>query len=302
VWNLEYRQFFIDSLVRNYPTQSIFLEIEVDPDIPTVYRVLDGKQRLSSLIKFTEDEFPAPDSLADLKLSSLYYSDFPKDFKKQILSYLFTIEVVEDATSAELNQAFDRLNRNVARLNRQELRHAQFGGAFLSKMERLADNAFWSELGLVTPARRRRMLDVEYVSELYVIGLKGIQDGKDYLDEIYAAYDQEIVGEEQADRTFRRTREFLEFVHNSRNLSATRFTNVADFYSLWAAVSRLLPSKQIRLQARRVADALASFQEELENQESSRSRDYLLAARQGSNKASNRTLRAEILEQVLREA
>src|SRR5689334_15120186 len=72
VWNLQYRQFFIDSVVRNYPTQSIFLDVEIDPDRPTDYKVLDGKQRLTSLITFIQDEFAAPDTLTDLGLDGAY--------------------------------------------------------------------------------------------------------------------------------------------------------------------------------------------------------------------------------------
>lgn len=169
-------------MIRNYPTQSIFLDVNVDPDADprqrTTYRVLDGKQRLTSLIDFTKGEFPTPESLNDLGLDEKYYDELPRPIRTRILSYIFTVESVTNVSSAELNQAFDRLNRNVARLNKQELRHAQYGGAFITKMEGLAGDPFWEESGLVTPARRRRMLDVEYVSEFYVVAALGIQDWK----------------------------------------------------------------------------------------------------------------------------
>ena len=298
VWNLEYRQFFIDSLVRNYPTQSIFLEVDVDPDKPTDYKVLDGKQRLTSLITFVLDEFPAPDSLVDLDVGGKYYSEFPKPLKSRILKYIFTVESVTSVTSAELNQAFDRLNRNVARLNKQELRHAQYGGTFITKMERYAENPFWEEVGLVTPARRRRMLDVEYVSELYVVAARGIQDGKDYLDAIYSEFDEEIAGERRSDSLFRQARDFLVKVENVYPISDTRLANVADFYSLWSAAVSLIQSKTLP-NADEAAIRLAVFVTEIDEQKTDRSRQYLLAARQGSNKSNNRELRATTLKAVL---
>jgi hypothetical protein len=298
IWNMAFRRFFVDSVIRNYPTQSIFLEVQIDPDGPTEYRVLDGKQRLMSLFMFMRDEFPTPESLEDLGLSDSYYSDLPQDVRRQVLSYKFTVENIQDAGTAELNQVFDRLNRNVARLNKQELRHAKYGGAFITKMEKLADDDFWSDIGVVTPARRRRMLDVEYVSEFYVITLDGIQDGKDYLDEIYAKYDEEIPGERRTDRFFRATQDLLAQINDSRALDTTRFSNVADFYSLWAAVSRLVAAGE-SLDAPAAADRLRRFQEEVEAQRTERSQRYLLAARQGSNKGPNRELRAELLHSVL---
>jgi hypothetical protein len=298
IWNLEFRQFFIDSVIRNYPTQAVFVEIIVDPDRPTTYRVIDGKQRLTSLMMFLKDEFPTPDSLTDLSLADAYYSDLPPDTKRKLLSYKFTVENIQDARPTELNEVFDRLNRNVARLNRQELRHAKYGGEFARKMEVLAEDPFWDDIGLVTPSRRRRMLDVEYVSEFYVIVLAGIQEGKDYLDEVYSAYDTEIDNERSADRLFRQVRRTIEAIHELLPLDTTRFSNVADFYSLWAAITeRSRESRTVNPDL--TVPALRRFQDEVEEQETERSKSYLLAARQGSNKRANRDLRARILSELL---
>jgi len=298
IWNMEFRRFFVDSVIRNYPTQAIFVEVEINPDGPTQYRVIDGKQRLTSLFSFMSDEFPTPDSLEDLGLADTYYSDLPKPVKTHILSYKFTVENIQNAGPAELNQVFDRLNRNVAKLNKQELRHARYGGAFITKMETLAEDDFWSEIGVVTQARRRRMLDVEYISEFYVVALAGIQDGKEYLDEIYAKYDDEIPTERRTDLLVRNAMEFLAAINESLRLDATRFSNVADFYSLWATTCNIVVAQR-RLRPSTAAARLVRFQAEIDEQASERSQRYLLAARQGSNKKPNREFRAEILFTVL---
>jgi hypothetical protein len=298
VWSPQYRQFFIDSVVRNYPTQSIFIDRVVDPDQPTEYRVLDGKQRLTTLLKFIANEFAAPESLSDTGMNGKYYEDLEKIEKLSILEYLFTVEMVTNTSTAELNQAFDRLNRNVARLNRQELRHAQYDGAFIRKVEELAIAPFWEEIGLVTEARRRRMLDVEYVSEFYVVAAAGIQDGKDYLDQVYADWDEEVPQSRAANKRFADNVEYLQQINGMLPLAATRYSNVADFYSLWATLIELrdggtLPDPSI------AAAYLAEFVEELEGGLTDRSQKYLLAARQGSNKGANRALRAQTLAQVI---
>lgn len=302
VWNLEFRRFFVDSVIRNYPTQSIFLDVNVNPDADarqrTTYRVLDGKQRLTSLISFTEGEFATPESLADVGLDEKYYDELPRDVRTRVLSYLFTVESVTNVTAAELNQAFDRLNRNVSRLNKQELRHAQYGGEFITKMENLASDAFWEEIGLVTPARRRRMLDVEYISEFYVVAARGIQDGKDYLDSLYAEFDTEIEDERASDRRFRAAKTFLEKINGELPLAGTRYKNVADFYSLWAAVLRLIEADDVPAYED-IAARLAEFQTEVDADQTAQSRRYVLAARQGSNKSSNRELRASTLVDVM---
>jgi hypothetical protein len=298
VWNLEYKQFFIDSVIRNYPAPTIFLQVDVSPAGPTTYRVIDGKQRLTALFEFARDEFPTPDSLSDLALDDKYYSDLPHETKIAFLEYVFEVENISSASSTELNEAFDRLNRNVARLNKQELRHARFGGAFIRKVETLADDDLWTEVGLVTAARIRRMLDVEYVSELYVVSMQGTQDGKDYLEEIYAINDEEIRNEEDADKRFQQTQGFIRSLNIVYPLKGTRFANVADFYSLWAAVSHL-SEESVSIDVDVAAQGLAKLGEEIEEQATPRARDYLLAAVQGSNKKANRDVRANVLRDVL---
>jgi hypothetical protein len=299
VWNTEYKQFFIDSLIRNYPSPTLFLEVDIGPGRPTIYRVIDGKQRLTALLDFTSDVFATPASLNDLDLGGRYYSDLPEEAKVTLLEYQFEVETVSNASATELNEAFDRLNRNVARLNAQELRHARYGGAFIQKVEQLAEHPFWSETALATPAKVRRMQDVEYVSELYVVCMAGIQDGKDYLDDFYANNDEEIVGEEEADRLFLTVQDFLRELNSILPLRETRFANIADFYSLWAGALDLERAGGALPDAGESATRLREFAWELEEQKTDRSRDYLLAAVQGSNKGANRSLRARILSDVL---
>src|ERR1019366_3269453 len=57
VWSLDYRRAFIDTVLRDYPAPPIFLQEEVEPGRPTVYNVIDGKQRLTALIDFVNSEF-----------------------------------------------------------------------------------------------------------------------------------------------------------------------------------------------------------------------------------------------------
>lgn len=298
VWNDEYKQFFIDSIIRNYPAPTIFLQAEVSPDHPTIYHVIDGKQRLTALFEFVDDTFQTPDSLDDVNLGGYYYSELPEDVKIAILEYSFAVENISNASPTELDQAFDRLNRNVARLNKQELRHARYGGEFIKKVENLAEHPFWSQLGIATPARIRRMTDVEYVSELYIISLAGPQDGKDYLDNFYAKNDKEILGADDADKRFLATQDFLRELDSIYGLRSTRFANIADFYSLWAAVDGLI-RESAELDVRVAADGLLRFADEISEQVTDRARDYLLAAVQGSNKKSNRDVRTSQLKAVL---
>ena len=78
------------------------------------------------------------------------------------------------------------------------------------------------------------------------------------------------------------------------HLTTDRFRNLADFYSLWAAVLDITDMNEgfdVQVTARR----LSSFGESVREGASGDAQAYLIAATQGSNKAPNRRLRAGLL-------
>jgi hypothetical protein len=212
------------------------------------------------------------------------------------LEYVLGVENIRSASKSELESAFDRLNRNVAKLNDQELRNARFSGAFIKLMTNLADEDFWSKTGVSTRARVRRMLDVEYVSEIYILTMHGVQDGKASLDDFYSSYDSEVPDQIGVTRRFRRVLQYLEGL--PLDWGATRWANLADLYSLWAAMLELLPDSLPNPES--ASERLTAFGIGLEVKGApEEDRRYLIAARQGSNKDANRLLRRDILIRVL---
>lgn len=301
VWTLDYRRFFIDTVLRDFPAPPIYLEVETRPGAPTLYHVIDGKQRLESLLMFSRDEFNLGRYAEKLGLNSAdtYFSGLPPRLQTLFVEYTLSVENISQAEPHELTEAFDRLNRNVAKLNDQELRNAQFSGAFITKMTALADDPYWTEVGIATRSRIRRMGDVEFVSELYILTMHGVQDGKSTLDGYYAAYDEEIPEEESNDAKFR---EVLDWLHGlSIEWKDSRYRNLGDLYGLWAAVLRLSEGGQLPPPAEASAPLLA-FEADLNTLADERSKAYSDAVRQGTNKDANRELRAQILVQVIQEA
>lgn len=295
VWNLEYRQYFIDTVLRNYPSPQIFLDVEISAGGRTIYHVVDGKQRLSTIFDFLEGVFTTSAKHSGAVIGDKYYSDLPPEIQNKLLRYIIPVEFLENADDAELTAAFDRLNRNVAKLNAQELRNARFAGVFISLMENLADDPFWKDLGLATTARIRRMLDIEYVSEIFLLTMSGVHDGKAILDQAYADYEEEIP---DVDKHRRRYEECKSFMANLwPHLRTDRFRNLADFYSLWAAAISVGGDLN-RIDLAQTAARLSAFAESVREVPTPQAaQEYLVATTQGSSKASNRELRARVLRQ-----
>ena len=306
VWSTTYRQDFIDTVLRNYPSPAIFLEWEVGAD-GTKLNVVDGQQRLHAILDFTRDEFALrPDFVQDGE-ADLLWSQLNPENRDKFRDYEITVENIYDASDEERRSAFDRLNRNVARLTSQELRHARFPGTFLERMEALAADPFWISTGIVSPANVRRMRDVEFVSELFLLTAVGVVDGSpEDIDAYYATWDQEIPDEERARARFDEIQTYVGALPLS--WADTRWNNMNDFYGLWGA---LLELGAERPEAADAAAKLTGFSErqyeiiraarageDLPGDESER--QYYESVRQGANKTASRTTRIGVLAALLR--
>ena len=298
VWNNDYKVYFVDTILRNFPCPTIFLAIEISPDGLTKYHVVDGKQRLLAVFEFVNDEFPASDEYSDPDYAGKYFSQLPEEIKPKFWGCKFTIEYLKDANRAELNESFDRLNRNVARLNAQELRHARFAGAFISYVTQLSDDPFWEDMGQSTPSRIRRMLDIEYVSEIFLVVMHGIKDGREHLDYYYAEYDGEIPSLVKNRRKY----EVCKSAITNLDIFKTRYRNLADLYSIWSAMAKLYDENghRLALNIEKTRENLVEFAEKIrEDAEEKKVQDYKLAVLQASNSLASRQKRENILKKLI---
>src|SRR5207249_756980 len=93
-WNQDYKNFFIDTVLNDFPSSAIFLYQEIDSKGNTMYHVVDGKQRLETLIDYVNGGFPTPDSVATYAGS--YFPDLPIDVKRNVWQYQLSVENVPE--------------------------------------------------------------------------------------------------------------------------------------------------------------------------------------------------------------
>ena len=164
-----------------------------------------------------------------------YFRDFDDDDdrKEAFWNYKVVVRGLSQTNDAEIRDLFTRLNTNNIALNDQELRNARFKGRFKIASERLADDALFQKLGLFTARDVRRMIDVEFASELLLLTVEGITNKKDLLEATYAVYEEdfprEAEYEEQADSAIN----LLHSLVRSENTTAVK--TKSNFYSLYGA-------------------------------------------------------------------
>lgn len=141
VWTLEEKQRLVESILRRYPIPAILLAEQTDGR----YEIIDGLQRLHSLISFIENsfstiegryfnvvEFPTAKSRSDLdrfeaRVAQGAAGQAPLLDRQEVSTYLdysLSISVMRRASEAEIDDVFARINTYGHRLSDQERRQA----------------------------------------------------------------------------------------------------------------------------------------------------------------------------------
>lgn len=250
VWNESKKSFLIDTIFKNFPMPPIFLHQHINNNTgSTVYEVIDGKQRLQSIIEFIQGKIALPDNFSEdtfgnEKLNGMKFSDLDSpdtsEYKKLFWRYNITIEYIDSDDPSIINNIFDRLNRNGEPLNAQELRKAKYNRSYLYKMaEELSNIDYWKEH--LSKLKINRYDDVEFVSELlFVLITNDINDAsmRDKLDGLYDAY----CGDEEKNKELKEQysqikQKFIDITNilDSFNLDLKQYNidSVSHLYGLW---------------------------------------------------------------------
>lgn len=230
VWLDRQKAALVDTILRAYPIPEIYMQDLDAGDGQIQWVVVDGQQRLRACLEFLEGGF-ALDPDQSPEWGDVTFDGLGIESQQAILDYEFVVRVLPMMPEEEVRNIFKRLNQNVLALNRQELRHATYWGPFIKTMEDLSNLEFWSVSGVFTPNDVRRMLDIEFISELAVALLNGHQNKKDTLDDWYEAYEQDFEERERVQQLFRDITG--EIGHVLPALRQTRWSNKSDFYSLF---------------------------------------------------------------------
>lgn len=233
VWSAKDQISLIETILMGFPIPEIYLwQNDTDADTGnTIYSVVDGQQRIKSILRFINNDFK-------LDKRSLEYKNAPyagKDFdnlnieqKKDIWKYPFSVRFIsDDITKEQIVKIFLRLNRTNITLNPQELRNAEFNGPFISLAASLAELPFWKENSIFNDGDIRRMIDIQFISSLLIFFRKGIEEDttQSALNKVYDQYNENYP-EAATDRT-----EFENVIRTLNKLSESNENLKAAFKS-----------------------------------------------------------------------
>lgn len=196
-------------------------------------------------MRFVEDRLRIPEDYGDGRLNNKRWKDIFNDtpLRNSFLNYSFVVEYFDDIDSSLVNEIFARMNKNSRKLTQQELRNARYDGWFSSEVEREVEEPIWKKVGIVTTGRARRMADVQFIAELFMVIIDQKIVGFDHtlIDETYANYeepenpdidfDKSVFAERLSDARSRLTE-----IHNANEDIVDFLSSVSNMYSLWAVL------------------------------------------------------------------
>lgn len=191
VWSPKDRRFFVDTILNGYPAPPVFLHKSLNDQGKATYHVVDGKQRIQTIIDFRDNKVKIPDDFSNAALQGKKWADLERESREKFWNYVLIVEMLPDIGEAAIRNIFERINRNSRKLMPQELRHAKYDGWFVTTAETEAEKREWRDFGVVTAARMKRMADAQFISELLAVVIKNDIHGFDQemLDDLYADYE-----------------------------------------------------------------------------------------------------------------
>jgi hypothetical protein len=252
VWSHAAKIMLIDSILRDIPMPKIYVHVKTTPKGKRVYSVIDGQQRIRAILEFlTQPAFKLAEPY-DGEFIGYSYSDFvSKKLESKILDYRIDINEIYTESDKVVREIYSRVNKYTVALNSQELRRADFPGDYLTVSEQLSTSDFFDESKIFSAADRRRMRDVEFLSELLAALINGPQDKKETLDSYYLSLGKwKKEDKENIISRFRSAIEDIKIIFPQEKeidfmgltlkpFKKTRYRQKADFYSLFLAIDEL---------------------------------------------------------------
>jgi hypothetical protein len=310
VWSTEQSSYLIDTILSGLPIPEVYVRSSSSPKGETQYEVIDGQQRIRSVLLFSSGDLELEGELIGAKWLGKSFEDLSDKEKTAFWDYKVVVRDVTGATDLEIRDLFKRLNIHSVVLNDQELRHARYSGKFIGKMETLADDPWWVDNGIVNVRQIRRMEDVEFVSELFVALVAGPQNKKRSIDDFYANYDGAMPDASTWVSDFESVRDFIKSLLPAADIRA--WSGKSDFYTLFLALaplSRRTP-RLLAAEKGKLVKALSAFRTKVDEAKRKDNRkkfpaavhEYAEAVTRAATDLGRREARLRVLEAVIKAA
>lgn len=253
VWNKKDRQLLVDTILRGMPLPNLFLWKRKEGN-KIIFDVIDGKQRIESLLEFTKAREPLsvkfdPENDSDWKSRDVYewtwkeLQMYEPKITGQFLSYKFPVVIV-NGSLPDVEQVFIRINSTGKKLTSQEILHAKWykNSDLLLTAESIAKSKkyeqYFIDMGILSAGQITRMKAIELITEFMLsIKIQDVLDRKKALDSVIGV---QAINRNTIARLGREVKSVLDVIKSSfPDLYTSRFSKSSDFYALFFAIWKM---------------------------------------------------------------
>jgi len=173
-WDKEQKALLIDTVLNGYIIPDVYIIKEGTEDFSPM-SVLDGKQRLTTLYEFANDEFALPKNTDDvvitdvsfdedknpIKTENTYhvaekkFSQLDKELQKVFNKYKIEVKLLAGFTDEQIEEQFYRLN-NGCTFTKSQKANVKLGTELAGKIKEIEECDFFENRAVFTNSQRKR--------------------------------------------------------------------------------------------------------------------------------------------------
>ena len=283
VWNDKHKELFIDTILKGFPFPEVYIA-QSGIDLQTLQSqqvVVDGQQRLSSIVNYIEGSIPCK--------SIPTFSNLTKEEKENFLNYDIVIRDLKNADADTIKEIFRRINQTKYNLSSIEIHNALYDGEFISTGKEILNNFDNETIPVFNDTDISRMGDLYYILLLMATYEEGGYFSENSLTEKYIKeYDNDYGHKDHVKCLFL---DLFKQIIDFRLEPSSMWFRKSNFFTLFI---ELLKAKSI---TQDITEQLVEFEANVINNKGSMDNDfgvYYSSMFTGTNSRSNRVQRGKI--------
>lgn len=231
VWNEKHKESFIDTILKGYPFPEIYIaQSGVDFEtLQTQQVVVDGQQRLSTIMKYVSNE------LTNRTIPR--FQDLIEQDKIDFLGYGVSVINLGDASSETIKEVFRRINQTKYSLNPIEIQNAFYDGEFISTAKEILEGFDVEALPVFSETDINRMIDLNFILLLMATYEEnGYFGGNKQTEDYIIQYNDDYPNKESIKQKFFQTLQLIAELHLPSDSIWFRKSN---FFTLFCEIVKL---------------------------------------------------------------
>lgn len=194
-WDRKKQSLLILSAIQEIIIPGIFAKEIINAKGETAWEILDGKQRLTVLNSFFNDEFRLDKSYSD-EYAGKKFSELDEDLQNTIKNTEITINIYQELTEQETEDVFCRLN-NGQQLSNDNMYRAHMGADLRNFVDEATNKPFMEKVNLTKGQIKKSEDQGVILAALALISGESVNDLSkksiiQFIDDFKQHFDQEL--------------------------------------------------------------------------------------------------------------